>query len=88
MNQVSDLHTRRTSHFASLAVHAILKVLIKKVLVLKAKPLPVRTGLFRTGVQRIDGHNRTVSCANRTFDALFEIIETYILLLHVPFNVK
>jgi len=88
MDQICDFYTGRTGHLATFAVHAILQVLIEKVLVLKTKTLPVRAGLLRTRVQRIDGHNRTVSCADRTFDALFEIIETYVFLLHISFNVK
>ncbi len=88
MDKVCDLHPGRTGHLATLAVHAVLKVLIEKVLVLKAKPLPVRAGLLWAGIQRIDSHNRTVSSTNRTFDALFEIIETYVFLLHISFNVK
>jgi len=88
MDKIRDLNPGRTGNLAALAVHAILQVLIEKILVLKTKPLTIGTGLLRSGVQRIDGHDRTVSGADRTFDALFEIIETYIFLLHISFNVK
>ena len=88
MDQVSDLNAGRTRHLTAFAVHAILQVLVEKVLVLKTKPLSVRTGLFRPWIHRVDNHYRTVSGTNRTFDALFEIIETYVFLLHISFNVK
>lgn len=88
MDQVRDLHPGRAGHFAALAVHAIFQVLVEEIPVLQTKPLSVRTGLLGTRKQRIDGHNRTVSRTYRTFDALLEIIETYVLLLHIPFNAK
>lgn len=88
MNQVGDLNAGRAGHFAAFAVHTILQVLVEKVLVLQPKSLSVRTSLLRSGIQRIDSHYRTVSGTNRTFDALLEIIETYIFLLHIFFNVK
>ena len=88
VNQVGDLNAGRAGHLAAFAVHTILQVLVEKVLVLQTKPLPVRTGLLRPWIQRIDSHHRTVSGTNRTFDALLEIIETYIFLLHIFFNVK
>ena len=88
VNQVGDLNAGRTGHLTAFAVHAIFQVLIEEVLVLQTKPLTVRTCLLRSRVQRIDSHYRTVSGTNRTFDALFEIIETYVFLLHISFNVK
>ena len=88
MDQVSDLNAGRTGHLTAFAVHAIFQVLIEEVLVLQTKPLTVRTCLLRSRVQRIDSHYRTVSGTNRTFDALFEIIETYVFLLHISFNIK
>ncbi len=79
MDKVSDLNTGRTGDLTAFAVHAILQVLIEEILVLQTKPLPVRTCLLRSRIQRIDSHNRTVGGTNRTLDALFEIIETYVL---------
>ena len=82
MDQVGYLHPGRASHLAALAVHAILKVLVKEKLVLQAKPLPVRSSLLGTRIQRIHGDNRAIRGAYRTLDALLEIIGTEVLLLH------
>ena len=83
MDKVGNLHSGWTGDLTSLAVHAILQVLIEKPLVFQAETFPVRTGLFRTWIRRIDGHDRAIGRTHRTFDALLKFIETDVLLLHV-----
>ena len=93
MDKVGNLHSGWTGDLTSLAVHAILQVLIEKPLVFQSETFTVRAGLFRTGiirinchhrtVRRIDGHDRAIGRTHRTFDALLKIIETDVLLLHV-----
>ena len=83
MDKVGNLHSGWTGDLTSLAVHAILQVLIEKPLVFQAETFPVRTGLFRTWIRRIYCYDRTVCRTHRSFDALLKIIETDVLLLHV-----
>ena len=82
MDQISDLHPRRTSHLTPFAIHAILEVLVKEKLILKTQSLPIRPSLLRPRIQGVDGDYRAIRGAYRTLDALLEIIGTEVLLLH------
>ena len=83
LDDISDLHIRRTGHFTPLAIDTIFQGLVIKTELLQTQAFSVRTCLFRTGIIRIDSRYRTINRTNRTFDALFEIIVTNIMLLKI-----
>ena len=83
LNDVANLHIRRTSHFTTFTIQAIFQRFIKVFASFQAKTLFVRTGLLRTGIFRIHRDNRTIYRTNRTFDTLLKIVFAYIILLHI-----
>ena len=85
MDYVRNLDAGRTGRLASLAVHAVFQVLIIEEGVLQPEPLPVRSGLFRAGEERVQRYDRAIGRTDGAFDALLEIVEADVLLLHVSF---
>ena len=83
LDNVTNLHIRRTSHLTTFAIQTILQRLIKVFTSFQTKAFLVRTCLFRTGIFRIHRNNRTIYCTNRTLDTLLKIILAYIILLHI-----
>ena len=83
LNDVSNLHIRRASHFTTFTIQTIFQRLIKIFTSFQAKALLVRTSLLRTGILGVHRNNRTIHCTNSTFYALLKIVLAYIVLLHI-----
>jgi len=72
-NQVSHLDSGRTGHFATLAVKAVFKGIIKEYRTFQPVPFPVRPGLLGAWIFRIDHLHRADGFADGAFLALLEI---------------
>ena len=82
VDYVGNPHPRRARLLAALAVKAIFKVGIEKRGVHHAQSLPVRAGLLGAGIGGKDLHHGAEVGADGALDALLEIIEAYVILLH------
>ena len=81
LDYIADLHIVGTCHFAAFAVEAVFKGLVIEIRPFQPVTLAVGSCLFRSGIIRVDGSDRTIHSADGALDARLEIVVAYVLFL-------